>query len=279
MSIDQVKSARQADLKQVCNRLGLQLKHEKNEEYRVSGYGGLLIDGNHWFWHSKNQGGNSVDFCMQVMGVDFNTALQMCEGVEYAEVEAKARNEILKPEIFLPVANTDNKRVYAYLTKTRAIPGEMVRGIFDSGLLYQDSRGNCVFVCMDKKAAVLRGTLDKVQWRGMANGSDVSYPWVLPGRSKNIVVCESPIDCLSFATLFPRSRSFTLVSINGLQKSAMERAVIELKPKVIVLALDNDSPGTGMRMELVKKYQECFKTGVRIPKLKDWNLDLINKNY
>jgi hypothetical protein len=273
---DQIKSARKAELSEICNRLGLQLKREKEGEYRVPGYGGLLIEGNHWFWHNQNKGGNAIDFCMQVMGLDFDTALRMCVGVDHVEgIETRHK---IKPDFFLPAPNIDNKRVYAYLCKARAIPARIVQEVIDLGLLYQDIRGNCVFVCMDSKAAVLRGTMDKVQWRGMVEGSDASYPWVLLGQSPNVVFCESPIDCLSFSALFPQSRTYTICSINGLKISAVERAVAILRPKVLVLAFDNDEYGLGMQAKLVQKYKDSYKMAIRRPCNKDWNEDLVIKS-
>jgi hypothetical protein len=224
-----------------------------------------------------NKGGNAIDFCIQVMGLGFDSALRMCEGVDH--VEAIDTKDKIRADFFLPAPNIDNKRVYAYLCKARAIPARIVQEVIDLGLLYQDIRGNCVFVCMNRKAAVLRGTLDKVQWRGMVDGSDGSNPWVLLGQSPNIVICESPIDCLSFTALFPQSRVYTIISVNGLKMSAVERAVAVLRPKVLVLAFDNDEHGLGMQVKLVQKYQDSYKIAVRRPCNKDWNEDLVIKSH
>ena len=61
-------------------------------------------------------------------------------------------------------------RAYAYLTQTRYIDQDIVQDFVNRKMLYQDVRGNCVFVAYDEKKepvfANFRGTLSEVKFLG-----------------------------------------------------------------------------------------------------------------
>lgn len=65
-------------------------------------------------------------------------------------------------ELNLPEKSDTSKNVYAYLTKTRGIPANIVNDCLKNGTIYQDERRNAVFVGYDDnkqaKYAARRGT-------------------------------------------------------------------------------------------------------------------------
>jgi hypothetical protein len=186
--------------------------------------------------------------------------------------------------LIMPARAKDNRRVYAYLTKTRGLPGDLVGELVKTGLIYQDGRGNCVFPCLDAAGqahgAILRGTLSDVRFQGRAPGSDTSYGWWWPpaGKSDLVTVTESPIDAMSLAVLKPGARAGHILALGGLHWEAVEGFLRRVKIARVVLALDSDIPG---RRAASEWSEWLSKEGYRVWNLvppecaKDWNEALI----
>jgi hypothetical protein len=276
---EQIQQARQADLVEYLRARGYELKRE-GQNFRVPGHGGLIVRANHWRQFSTGEGGNALDFLVKVMGRDFKTAIQELTGVPVAVPgEMAGLRKKLKP-LVMPPAARNQRRVIAYLTKTRGLPVDIVVSLIRAGLLLQDDRGNCVFPCLDEtgeaRGAILEGTLSNVRWKGRAPGSDISYPWWWPpaagGKSDLVTVTESPIDAMSLAVLRPGCRACHIIALGGLHLDAVEGFISRLNIRRVVLALDNDSEG----QKAAKRLSEgLLKTGVHCwilkPEKKDWN--------
>lgn len=275
---DEIRRARQADLVAYLRQQGYELKRE-GKNWRIEDHGGLLVQGNHWKQFSTGEGGNALDFLVKVMGRDFKTAIQELTGVPVAVPgEMAGLRKKLKP-LVMPPAARNQRRVIAYLTKTRGLPVDIVVSLIRAGLLLQDDRGNCVFPCLDEtgeaRGAILEGTLSNVRWKGRAPGSDISYPWWWPptgGNSNLVTVVENPIDALSLAVLRPGCRQGHIIALGGLHENAVNAFILRLKIKQVVLALDNDQEG----QKAAKRLSEgLLKTGVHCwilkPEKKDWN--------
>ena len=75
----------------------------------------------------------------------------------------------------MPEKGADNRRVYSYLTKTRCIDPSIVNEFIRSGLLYQDIKGNAVFLHTNNGkpcGAEIHGTSGKSYTVGNAKYSD-----------------------------------------------------------------------------------------------------------
>ena len=98
--------------------------------------------------------------------------------------------------------------VKRYLTDERAIAPSLIRRLIESGRLYADTRGNAVFLLLEKEnrpvGAELRGT-SSARWRGMAPGSqrDLGYFSVPAPGATTVILCESAIDAISCLELHP----------------------------------------------------------------------------
>ena len=162
-------------------------------------------------------------------------------------------------------------RVYAYLMKQRCIDVEVINYCVKNEILYEDKRGNCVFVGKDDtgkpKYAMLRGTYtpDKGQaFKGEASGSNKMYGTC----ETHLYVFEAPIDALSHATLnIQRSKDMgiadwknswkrhTRLALGGTADVALG-TYLATHPKVneISFCLDRDEAGRTASAKYLEKY-------------------------
>lgn len=277
-----IKHARQVDLVSWLTAQGHQLKREGNN-YRLPGFGGMIVQGNHWRQFSTGAGGNTLDFLVKVLNYNVKDAVASLAGFQAATtITATAQQH--RNEVLLPAAAENQRRVIAYLSKTRGLSSALVVECIRTGLLYQDTRGNCVFRCVNVdgeiQGAVINGTLTEKKYRVKAEGSDVRYGWVLPpaaGQAGDVVsVVESPIDALSLVQLRPEVRKGFLLSLNGLHLEALEQFLTDRQNiKGVVMALDADPAGRET-VARAKEILKSYKVWDICPFKKDWNEDLLS---
>jgi len=169
---------------------------------------------------------------------------------------------------------------HPYLERERALPGALLTLSRFAGRVRIDERGNAVFPHFD--AGGLSGyELKNVGFTGFASGGSKAL-WLsheLPNDNR-LVVCESAIDALSHAVLFPDDRA-RYASIGGnpnpeqphLIRAAVARMPV---PSEIIAAMDADADG-GKLAEVVRRAVELsgrhdLKFTVQEPLgYKDWN--------
>lgn len=298
---------------------GVELVRHTANSVRMKEHDSLIIrDDNRWFWNSRQQkGNNAISFLMtycseeNFKGIDGKNMVEVIKelasfnGISFSENLLSKDNK--KPfskesvEFKLPEAARDNRRAIAYLAKTRHIDYEVINHCIKHKKLYQDTRGNCVFVGTDEngtpKFANKRGTYDTAErkpYKKDALGSDKKYGFCFgeKSESKTVYVFESAIDAMSHATLTKmyygdKWRDNYRLSLDGLCEDALD-VFLAKHPKVnrVVLALDNDKAGrdntygvvdeeTGLvKMRSLKnKYEvDGYKVLVHTPKnSKDFN--------
>ena len=288
-SREMIIKARRADLAEYLRSIGYELKKE-GKNWRVPGHGGLVIRGNSFYQFSSAMGGNSLDFCIKFLGIPFWRAVLELNGSPAAAMEMRGvkAEKKTKRGVEMPARFRNEHRVIAYLTKTRGLPAGVVVDLIRTGLLYQDDRGNCVFVCRDEdgrvRGAILSGTVSDVRWKGIAPGSDTGYGWWWPppggGDVGTVAVVESPIDALSLAVLQPDIRNDHVLALGGLHREALEGFLNRKNMHRVVLALDNDEWGRKAAVEwrewLLDDGYEVLNIAPAKP-AKDWN-DLLKKN-
>lgn len=121
--------------------------------------------------------GNNVDYLMQYLGYTYQGAVLALLGLSEDDARASRRPSASEEEgssnpvsvhavvasgprpVVLPDPAPDSKRMYAYLTRSRGIPGEVVNALISRGLLYQSAQGsNAVFRTPQGDYCELRGT-------------------------------------------------------------------------------------------------------------------------
>ncbi|MCL2035049.1 MAG: DUF3991 and toprim domain-containing protein [Oscillospiraceae bacterium] len=177
--------------------------------YRMKEHPSLAVSEKGWYWHSEEIGGKTaLDYLTAVRGYGLVDAV--CILLKEKPVERVPSRQSVSPlkrkPFALPVRNSDNRRVIAYL-QSRGIDKPLILDCIKRGSLYE-SKGfhNAIFVGRDEygkaRYAAMRGTLSA--FKCDAEGSDKKYGFVLPPKnpdSHEIAVYEAPIDALSHQTL------------------------------------------------------------------------------
>ena len=240
-----------------------------------------------WYRYSEKTGGDAITFLQRFCNKSFQ------EAVEYLlDYHGRARDSPVRPTrpiqakeeripFILPPANTDHRRVFAYLRK-RGIAPQVIRAFLRAGLLYEDAQHhNCVFVGRDAvgtpRFASCRGTYDRngPGFKGDVAGSDKRIAFRLPSRPDLdwVLVFEAPIDLMSYLTLY-RQVASSAIALCGLYEGALDTCLRD-NPHIrrIALCLDVDGPGQAAAEQLRAKY-EGMGYAVKIqrpPRGKDWN--------
>ena len=236
-----------------------------NDEYYLAEHDSLKISNGKFHWFSRNVGGYSaLDFLIKVRGMGFVDAVRHLtgDGAAYKSIPLPPLPKQEKPSksFALPPANINNDRVYAYL-RGRGIDGDIIKRCIDGGILYENTRGDCVFVGYDgdkPRFACERGTKD--DHKKDISASDKRFSFVLPPKnpnSRNLTACESPIDCLSHAGIHKldgdKWDGFRL-SLGGVGSIALI-SFLERNPQIenVRLCLDGDKAGKTATERIIKE--------------------------
>ena len=245
----------------------------------------------------------TIDFMVQFENSSIISSIIELSGdntnYEYIDKKLK-KTAVLEKEIRLPNKDIDNKKLFAYLTKSRGIDTNIVKFLVESGDIYQSeykvkkgdkelSFSNCVFVGKDSvgniKYASQRSTNTKGSvYKADVYGSNKSFPFVMKSSQQDVNwvnICESPIDCMSYASLdILKKEDYTLVdylSLGGLSDKSLERYLDNNKNiSTLNFCLDSDVSAKKVLVSFKEKYQNLGYTVLTdYPKLKDFNEDLI----
>ena len=127
------------------------------------------------------------------------------------------------------------------------IDGNLVSELAHSGLLYQDKKGNAVFLHKDDDGetvgAELQGTSTYQRFKGVTAGTADSVFSVKIGKPNKAYIFESAIDLLSFRQLAGpnKLRNCLLVSMAGLKPSTLNSLV--KRGLALYACVDNDEAG------------------------------------
>ena len=227
-----------------------------NDEYCLAEHDSLKISNGKFNWFSQGVGGYSaLDFLVKVRGMGFIDAVRHLTDTSntlYKAALPPVLPKVPKPlkPFTLPPKNANNDRVYAYL-RGRGIDSDIIKLCINSGILYENTWGNCIFVGYDgdkARFACERGT--KNGYKQDVTGSDKRFSFILPPvkpDSRNLVVCESPADTLSHAGIHKLDGDKWdghRLSLGGVGSIAL-MSFLERNPQIINvrLSLDNDKAG------------------------------------
>ena len=240
-----------------------------------------------WYRYSEKTGGDAITFLQRFCNKNFQEAVESLLDYHGRARDSPARpTQPVRPReervpFVLPPANTDHRRVFAYLRK-RGIAPQVIRAFLRAGLLYEDAQHhNCVFVGRDAagtpRFASCRGTYDRngPGFKGDVAGSDKRIAFRLPSKPDLdwVLVFEAPIDLMSYLTLH-RQVTSSAIALCGLHEGALDTCLRD-NPHIrrIALCLDVDGPGQAAAEQLRAKY-EGMGYAVKIqrpPRGKDWN--------
>ncbi len=248
---EQLERARNANLAEYFKASGYETEQIRNELH-IKNFGGLYVNlnDNSWYCFSANKGGNNAVNCLtEIIGMDFKTAVEELSGkrFEQHQRETPQNNVNVKKELELPERADNMKMVFAYLCKTRGISAEIVSQLAREKLLYQDKRGNAVFLHKDENGKIIgaeiQGTNSQKRFKGIAKGTSDSVFSFQIGEPKKCYVFESAIDLLSFKQLANQEKiqNSVLVSMAGLKPNSIEK--FKSSGMKIYSCVDNDDAG------------------------------------
>ncbi len=245
----------------------------------------VTIHGGKWYDHKNQRGGYAVKFLQEFLGFSFqDSVIQLLGGHCSAQTVRSAPREAPKPvqkPFELPEANSDMRRVFAYLTKQRFIDPQIISHFAHEHKIYEDSKyHNVVFVGTDEngtaRQASVRSTLSFGKtFRITIANSDTKYSFSHFGNDEKLFVYEAPIDMLSFITLYQKDwQQHSYIAMNGVYESAVLKALESHSDlQSVYLCTDNDEGGIEAAERLrdilaEKGYTEIFRIA---PQQKDWN--------
>lgn len=169
---------------------------------------------------------------------------------------------------------------HPYLERERAIPGPLLALDRFAGRVRIDDRANAVFPHFDAQG--LSGyELKNIDFTGFASGGTKAL-WLsneLPNDNR-LILCESAIDALSHAVLFPDNRA-RYTSIGGKpnpqQPELIRAAAARMPPdSEIVSAMDADVDGRSLAELVRKAFELTGRADLRFATkepvgYKDWN--------
>ena len=266
----------------------------------------LNSDGQQRFvWNSQRMYGSVIDFYMAMTATSSAQAIQALgnilknksipawDTIKKNEQQQYPSTENTPQELQLPNKSEQGyKRVFAYLCKTRGINSELVSELVRTQRVYQDIRGNAVFVGCNPKTnqaeyANVRGTLTDKQYRGDVSGSKKAVGFHFGLYTENpptkLFVCEAPIDAMSVASILINHRwsidKYGFLSLGGTATTALEFH-LKQNPQIdtIYLCQDNDDAGNYSRLKAHEKLRELGFEGKIVdkpPTQKDFNEDLL----
>jgi len=227
-----------------------------------------------------------LDYLTKVENMPFREAVSVITGI--TPVTAPPRREAESPKaLILPEKAGVPLRLYDYLCNKRGIDSEVVNKLIQKEMLYEDRRGNIVFVGYDERNkprfASLRGTHG--DYRGDCSGSDKRYGFTIAAAepSVRLFIFESPIDAMSHATLaileFGDRTAWEhdyRLSLAGTSDTALPFFLNQHKEvKELAFCLDNDTAGREATAIMARKYAEKGYTALNLPPMgKDFNEDL-----
>lgn len=189
--------------------------------------------------------------------------------------------EVRAGSLALPERGKRNNTVYHYLLG-RGISHSVIRYFLARKMLYEDKRGNCVFVSPLLDFACIRSTNEK-RFLSDCDGSDYNHCFFFKGKEqgKRLIVTESVIDTMSFMTYLQicgeRYNDNFYLSLAGTNKIQSLFVHLREKPEIreVWLCFDRDEAGEKADRTAV---EELKKMGVRWeikktpnPACNDWN--------
>ena len=274
---EQLEQANSINLLELARQYGYELEDTERRAFHAKHSGGLYFykDNNVFKHFGSDRKGGPVAFIMMEENLPFVDAVKHLLGPNYELIREVAARNYTPPaerkELVLPDKATNYKRAYWYLIQVRGIDPSIVSALMNEKKLYQDTRGNCVFIGCDEnrqpKYCSKRGTYPdaKEQYKRDQEGSDKSYPFHITGRSKKVYVLESPIDTMSHAALtmlygvdWQRDHR---ISQGCLSDSALQRFLNMYDINEICFAYDNDINGEKPVQATQSEYSAALADG------------------
>ena len=280
---EQKQRAASVDLEEFLRCRGEKLLTSGREK-RLARDHSVTIRGNEWYDHAEERGGHAVSFVQRFYHLSYPEAVTMLLGGELGTVYPSAEERVEEPPkpFVLPPANSNMRRVYAYLVKHRNIDRSVVAHFARERLLYEDAKyHNAVFVGTDEEGVPRHAHKRSTNSYGKAfrlnvEGCNPRYSFHHMGTDESLYVFEAPIDMLSYITLHPEDwQRHSYVACCGTSIQPVAK-MLERMPQIhtVLLCLDNDEAGHLANQRMMAQLEADYTVERLVPENKDWNDDL-----
>jgi hypothetical protein len=290
---EQKQRANSVDLVDFLGRQGEKLLPSGRDKRLASDHS-ITVRGSRWYDHAADEGSHAIDLVKRLYNLSFPEAVSLLlggeKGVEYKQHSKDSVPEPKKPFV-LPEANTDMRRVFAYLIKQRCIDRNVLTELARAKLIYEDKDyHNAVFVGVNENGvarhAHKKSTLTVGDgFRGNVEGSNPAYSFHYISKNpcpQTLFVFEAPIDMLSYISLHPNNwQNASYVALNGVSEQSIFK-LLELYHQLdhVILCLDHDAAGIEASEKIydVLMNKGYYAVGQALSENKDWNEDLKAKH-
>ena len=236
----------------------MELKRE-GKRYRHKQHDSLIFTDNSYYWNSRQEKGNSIDYLVRNMGLGFVEAVKVLSGESgLGNVHSIASSldipATIKPdkvfELNPELINDDISKAKSYLSEVRKIDSRVIDYLVKENLLLQEKQtNNIIFPMLDENGicvgAELQGVTQK-RFKGIMGDSKFGYGFNIGfgGTSLNSAVdkssptqtfnyalfFESAVDLISFIDYKQNIQNKSLegcllVSMGGLKRGVVENVL------------------------------------------------------
>jgi Plasmid recombination enzyme len=245
----------------------------------------IRINGTQFYdWHESQMkgGGGAIDLVMHVNRSDFKSAVAWLDdrfGEEAVQIAASHHAQVLaqeaeRPRFEPPIPSPEQWASVREYYVSQQLPGGLIDGLHDQGLLYADDEGNAVFLQRDFETKEVTGAYRQSgdSFSGTVLGSDRGrgrfyclLGGELTGEVERVVVAQRPIDALALGMMegMPEQRTMYL-SADG----ALPMAFLQQFPADRVrVAMNRDEVGRRLAEEAKEALPDVRQV---MPEQGDW---------
>lgn len=282
---EQIIRANNIDIADMLQKHGEKIK-KSGKDYRWERHDSVLVRGNKWFRHSRQEGGGPIQFIQYFYGMSYADAVKyLLDGEEGSMFIQSSSKPELKPVFKEPKLSKNMHRTFAYLVKTRMIDADIVEYFVNEKKILETEEYHNVAFCGynengEMKQMHLRSTLPGNKFFLDVEGSAKQYYFRHVGTNENVFVFEAPIDMLSYITLNKDDwQENSYVCLGGVAIDALKN-ILESNEHIlnVYLCVDRDEAGDKTVRRIGDELDEMnYKWERILPENKDWNEDLISQ--
>ncbi len=271
---EQKRQANGVDLEQFLIGQGEKLL-KAGREKRLASNHSVTINGNTWYDHATEKGGLAITFVRYFYQLSFNAAMAM-----------------LLDNHVLSAPPKRAERLFAHLIKRRHIDQAVLSHFVKKKLIYESAEPsrsgegvyhNIIFVGYDETGSARHAHkcglyAQGKPYRGNLTGSRPEYSFHYQGVTEKLYVFESPIDLLSFISLYKdrQWQQHHYVALCGLSDKPLFKMLENNKAiRRVFLCLDHDKAGMQASERIMSALSDkSLSVRVLRSTYKDWNEDI-----
>lgn len=150
-------------------------------KYKIKGNNDIYIRDDKWYSEEKNViAGNTLSFVMKYEGYNFRESISIA-----------TNNKEIYP-LIMPNKSENNDRLLKYLVINNGLNKDLVKKLITSGMVYENSAGNVVYVRMDSKGYVRslyeqEMKISRPEGK-FISGSNYNYGFAISGNTQRVLV-------------------------------------------------------------------------------------------